>query len=189
MSDQIEDWIAEHRAALDTKAIPKGLWDRIQNNLDEKVPATRLIVLPKPTYKSWYRAAAAAILLLGVGMGAGWWMRDNQRVTPTTIASNMKFSDDLITAEKFYDEKINIKVAELEARNPDPSVMADLKQLDEVQIELRHELEIAPRSSHEEILKTLMENYQNKLSILERVLEYSEQNVKNKSNRRQNESL
>jgi hypothetical protein len=35
----------------------------------------------------------------------------------------------------------------------------------------------------------LMENYQNKLSILERVLEYSEQNVEKKSNRRQNESL
>jgi hypothetical protein len=54
---------------------------------------------------------------------------------------------------------------------------------------LRRELEIAPRSSREEILKTLMDNYQNKLSILERVLEHSEQNMEDKSNRRQYERL
>jgi hypothetical protein len=189
MSDQIESWIAQHREQLDIKEVPNGLWDKIQNNLNEKTPKTRLIVLPKTTRWGWYRAAAAAVLLVGASMGAGWWVRDNQTVTPVAASSNMEISDDLLKAKAFYDEKINVKVAELEAKNPDPSVMADLKQLDEVQIELRHELEIAPRSSREEILKTLMENYQNKLSILERVLEHSEQNVENKSNRRQYERL
>jgi hypothetical protein len=188
MSDQIESWVAQHRELLDTKAVPSGLWDKIQNNLDENLPKTRFVALPKTTRWYGYRAAAA-VLLMGVSMGAGWWMRDNQTAAPVAVTSNMEFSDDLLKAKAFYDEKINVKVAELEAKNPDPSVMADLKQLDEVQIELRHELEIAPRSSREEILKTLMENYQNKLSILERVLEHSEQNVEDKSNRRQYERL
>jgi hypothetical protein len=191
MSDQIEDWIAQHQEQLDTKGVPNGLWDKIQNNLDGKLPEARLIALPKTTRWGWgwYRAAAAMVLLTGMSMGAGWWMRDNQTVTPVATTSNMEISDDLLKAKAFYDEKINVKVAELEAKNPDPTVMADLKQLDEVQIELRRELEIAPRSSREEILKTLMDNYQNKLSILERVLEHSEQNVEDKSNRRQYERL
>lgn len=189
MSDQIEDWIAQHREQLDTKGVPNGLWDKIQNNLDEKLHETRLVALPKINRSSWYRAAAAAVLLISVSMGAGWWVRDNQTVTPIASTENTEISDDLMKAKAFYDEKINVKVAELEAKNPDPSVMADLKQLDEVQLELRRELEIAPRSSREEILKTLMDNYQNKLSILERVLEYSEQNVEDKSNRRKYERL
>ncbi|MEY4934286.1 MAG: hypothetical protein RIS64_645 [Bacteroidota bacterium] len=189
MSDQIEDWIAQHQAQLDTKSVPNELWDKIQNNLDENLPKTQLVALPKKNRWDWYRAAAAAVLLVGVSMGAGWWVRDNQAVAPVAITPSMEISDDLLKAKAFYDEKINVKVAELEAKNPDPSVMADLKQLDEVQIELRRELEIAPRSSREEILKTLMENYQNKLSILERVLEYSEQNVEDKLNRRKYERL
>jgi hypothetical protein len=189
MSDPIEDWLAQHRKDLDTELVPKGLWDKIQNNLEQNVLPNRLIALPKTTHLKWYRAAAAAILLIAMSTGAGWWVRDAQTMPIVETHSEVEITDDLQKAKAFYDEKINVKVAELEAKNPDPSVMADLKQLDEVQLELRRELEIAPRSSREEILRTLMENYHHKLSILERVLEYSEQNAEEKSNRRQNERL
>jgi hypothetical protein len=49
-------------------------------------------------------------------------------------------------------------------------VMEDLQQIDEVQKDLRRELQNAPKSSREEIIQTMIKNYQTKLDILERVL-------------------
>jgi hypothetical protein len=57
----------------------------------------------------------------------------------------------------------------------DPSVLADLKQIDEVQKELKQELDDAPASAREEIVKRMIDNYKIKLGILARVLQHLEE--------------
>jgi hypothetical protein len=78
-------------------------------------------------------------------------------------------------AEAFYNQKVQLKLNQLASFNPDPEVVEDLKQIDEVQIELHRELDNAPSSSREEIIERLMENYKIKLDILERVLNHLQQ--------------
>lgn len=57
----------------------------------------------------------------------------------------------------------------------DPSVLADLRQIDDIQKELKQELDDAPASAREEIVKRMIDNYKIKLGILERVLQHIEE--------------
>ena len=97
---------------------------------------------------------------------------------------------ELNEAEDFYTKKVESQYAKLVSYNPDPSVIADLKQLDEVQQELKKELENAPNSTKEEIINRLIENYRIKLGILERVLNHIEENKsENQKSSQQHEKI
>ena len=95
---------------------------------------------------------------------------------------------DLKEAESYYTKKVEVKYSELVNHNPDPSVITDLKQIDEVQKELKKELENAPATAREEIVRRMIENYQIKLGILERVLNHIEEHPDNQK-LQQNEKI
>ena len=176
--DNIEQFIAHNRPFLDTEQ-PNDL--RIWEAIEQRLPPaeTPVMELVKPKKKriiaflpSWRQAAAALVVLsMGVAMGLMWKKSDTLpmgEVGSDVVETNI--SPELEQADKFYGLKVSQKIEALEAANPDPEVMSDLKQLDEVQAELRKELTNAPKGSQDEIVRTMIRNYQIKLDILEKVL-------------------
>jgi len=56
--DHLEEFIKENRSSFDTYEAPKGLWDKVEKDLDRSVS--------KPTQVLWYWKAAVVVLLAAV---------------------------------------------------------------------------------------------------------------------------
>lgn len=181
--EHLEDFIGEHRAGFDDYEPSLHVWANIDAALAEKQEKTTLIALPRWYSRGVVRVAAAiALLLLGIGLGHWFSKSDALQSKLPMIAKNTEggvnaedVAKELRNAEEFYNQKVKVKLNQLASYNPDPEVVEDLKQIDEVQVELHRELENAPSSSREEIIERLMENYKIKLDILERVLNHLQQ--------------
>ncbi|MFM2267270.1 MAG: hypothetical protein RL757_711 [Bacteroidota bacterium] len=188
--DKFESFLKENSEAFNLNSPNPMVWAAIEQQLDERDQnnkkkiannATTLTAQPS-RMRAWVvrTAAAAAILVLGIGLGKTL-LKDKLPVLSSNSDTTVVKSLD--EAEDFYGKKVQYKINQLASFNPDPSVMEDLKQIDEVQTELRRELESAPESSREEIIQTMIKNYKIKLDILERVLqhvqEYKNENGEN----------
>lgn len=171
LQDDLEAFIASERTAFDTAEPSAAVWQRIAVGLETQAkPApARLRVL-----RRWGRVAAA-IALLAVGGTAGFFLKSVQerRQTEAEIVATLP---DFKATTRFYDAQIETYKAKLVAYNPDPTVLADLAQIDAVQEELKKALAEAPRTTRETIVRQMIENYKIKLAILERVLAYLEAN-------------
>lgn len=181
--EQVEDFINANREGFDDLEPSLNVWANIDAALTEKREKTPLVATPR-WYSSWAAQAAAAVALLLLGVGLGNRLTKSQALdgkSPIVVQATeggVKAEDvtkELRNAEEFYNQKVKVKLSQLASFNPDPEVVEDLKQIDEVQAELHRELEHAPSSSREEIIEQLMENYKIKLDILERVLNQLQQ--------------
>lgn len=165
----VETFIKDNREAFDAETPHLKVWSNIEKRLNALKGGARIIPL------NGLRQAAAAIALLIVGAGLGIFF--TTKTEDKALAQvTQQVAPDLKEAENFYNQKVETKLTQLVNHNPDPSVMADLKQIDEIQEELKKELKNAPASTREEIVRRLIENYQIKLGILERVLNHIEEN-------------
>jgi hypothetical protein len=173
-SNKIEHFITENRVLFDIETPHLKVWSGIEKRL-EGVKEYGVVRM------GWWRQAAAAVALLVVGAYLGVYFTNKTENTAIVQAAK-EVAPDLNEAENFYNQKVESKLTQLVSYNPDPSpqgvlgtVMADLNQLDEIQEELKEELRRAPASTREEIVRRLIENYQIKLGILERVLNHIEE--------------
>lgn len=159
--DKFEQFIINRQAAFDDKEPPKMAWGKIQEQLNKNNKAPRRISL-------WYftRVAAAIIIILGTGIYIG-----KQMTSGTPIASIEESFPEFAEAKKYYEVEVSEKLAQLASYNYDTSLEEDMAQLDKFMNELRSELEEAPKGAEEQIINTMITNYQTKLDILERVLE------------------
>lgn len=176
--EHLEDFINAHKESFDDCEPSLNVWANIDAALEEKREKKPLVAIPR-WYSSWVVRAAAAVALLLLGVGLGNWLTKSEALdgklplVAKHTEGGVKTEDvtkELRNAEEFYNQKVKVKLSQLASFNPDPEVVEDLKQIDEVQAELHRELEHAPLSSREEIIERLMENYKIKLDILERVL-------------------
>lgn len=197
----VEDFISSNREAFDSEMPSLDIWSKIEGTLPQSSPIEHFITNNKEKFDTetphlkvwsgiekrlngvkeygvvrigWWRQAAAAVALLVVGACLGMYFTNKTENTAIVQAAK-EVAPDLKEAENFYNQKVESKLTQLVSYNPDPSVMADLNQLDEIQEELRKELRRAPASTREEIVRRLIENYQIKLGILERVLNHIEE--------------
>jgi hypothetical protein len=193
--DKVENYIKANREAFDTETPSLKVWHNVAATLvadsepATKVAATQSVTNTKVVRLTWWRQAAAAVALLVFGVMIGFLL--NQKQADKVLAqATEQVGPELQEAEDFYNQKVQSKYTQLASFNPDPSVLADLKQLDEVQEELKKELQHAPTSTREEIVRRLIENYQIKLGILERVLNHiKEQPLDNQKSQQQHESI
>ncbi|MBL7816854.1 MAG: hypothetical protein JNL70_17665 [Saprospiraceae bacterium] len=174
----IEKFVAENRADFDTEIPNLKIWAQIDKNIN-KGAEKRLIL------RGWFVRAAAAVALLVVGAASGILLNDSRKDAMAEkqveqVLPNFK------ATEKYYNQQVEAKLTKLASYNSnDPSVLADLQQIDEVQEELKAELESAPSSAREEIVRRMIDNYKIKIGILERVLEHIEENPSNNLNNQQ----
>ncbi len=158
--DYLEQFVLDNREAFD-EAIP-GLqvWGEITRELDRR--RHRRFVLMRVM-----QIAAAAAILLASGALLGVYafgLNARQAVTIGDIAPHYA------ELEAYYQEQIQQKSSQLASYSYDTSVEKDLVRLDEAMQELREELALAPKGSEEQIIENLIESYEAKAAILERVL-------------------
>jgi hypothetical protein len=189
-TDNIETFIRTNREAFDTEIPSLKVWHNVAADLSaDKVISADKSTATKVVRLTWWKQAAAAVALLVFGVMIGFLL-NGKKADKIIAQATEQVTPELQEAENFYNQKVQSKYTQLASFNPDPSVMADLKQIDEVQEELRAELQNAPNSTKEEIVRRLIENYQIKLGILERVLNHiNEHPLDNQKSQQQHESI
>jgi len=157
--DAIEKYIRAHRRELDVAQPRPELWEGIARRVQgsrRRARVRRLVVRA---------AGVAAVLLLGVFIGA-LGFRPQPPAEPTAL-----LSPEYQEAERFFQQELNEKLAQLARYPVEPEVRQDLQQIDEVLAELRQELRNAPPGNEEAIVQAMMRSYRTKIEILERILE------------------
>jgi hypothetical protein len=183
----VEAFIEDNRAEFDTEIPNLKIWAHIDKTIN-KATERRFIL------RGWLLRAAAAVALLVVGATVGIVLYE-KRVDAVAEKQVEQIAPDFQKTEKFYDQQVKAKLTKLASYdNTDPSVFSDLKQIDQIQEELKAELDNAPSSTREEIVRRMIENYKIKIGILERVLEHIEDNPSQNLNspqsiKQQNDSI
>lgn len=170
--DILEQFILDNREELDTAIPSLKVWANLDKELEQK--STKRV-----NRWSFFRMAAAVVILLTVGGIAGTFMAPMHQ--QQEVALLQEIAPEFVEIEKELNQQVEQKVAQLASYNHDDSVQEDLQQLDKTMAELKQELLNAPKGTEVQILNTLVKSYQTKLAILERVLERMEttnQNIK-----------
>lgn len=167
--DPLEAFIRNHRDDFDGFAPAPDIWEAIAAQ-----PTS-----PKVLKIHWQRhllRVAAALALLLAGMGLGIWYGQ-----PATLPGSRndgmalaEVSPEYAELEQYYQRDIAGKQLQLArfSANGHTDVETDLQQLDQVMHELRRDLAGVPPGNREQVIRAMIENYQAKSAILQRVLEH-----------------
>ena len=169
-SDPLEQYIREHRSDFDCEQPRADLWGAISRDLDERSQAAPARGRVVSMWANYLRIAASVLLILFAGAAGGYYLNEAQQ-PDDTIASIEDVLPEYREMEQYFEGETQKQMAKLAAYQPDQVIVQDLEQLDQTMEELRRELQDAPKGTEAQIVESLIETYQIKLSILERVLE------------------
>ena len=164
MKDNLEQFIQDNRQEFDREIPSLKVWAAIDKELNTD-PEEKPVGKTRSMWRYAWIAASVAFLLAS-GAFIGIQMTGGQ----SEIASLSDVSTEYEEMEVYYQKQIQEKVALL-ARYDDQTVTKDLEQVDEFMKELQQELKEAPKGNEEKIINAMIDNYQTKVNILERVLE------------------
>lgn len=157
--ENLEKFILEHREDFDREVPPLKVWANIDRELDAK-RGGRIV------WMKYVRVAAAAAVLVAVSCYIGF-----QAGAKSDAAQALSdFSPEHAEMERYFNEQINAKMAQLVSYQQDEHVKPDLQELDAVYDELKAELKDAPVGGEQKVIEAMINNYQTKLDILEHVL-------------------
>lgn len=189
-NDSLESFVREMREDFDTEDPPAKMVEHIfrANQLPSTGTKVRAIGLRKRSMR-WMRAAAAAVVLLLAGslyLGRQMGFRAAQQ---QQLAMIQAVAPDFFETEDYYQTQIDQTFRQVKQVNSDPTLRTDLSAIDESMKEIREELTNVPPEERAELIAELIESYQLKLRILERVLQALPQNPDSNylQNERQNE--
>lgn len=186
--DSLEQFIRDHRSEFDAEHPPLHIWAGIERQLGaEEKPETAGRTAQVFSLSRLKMAAGIAALLV-VGFMAGLGLARQQQ--SSVVAEIEQVNPDFRDAEKYYNEQIDSKIAQLASYNTEAApVLEDLAQVDEIMEELKQELASAPAGAEEQIVSDLINSYRTKLAILEKVLEsISKKDTYQQSKTQQNET-
>ncbi len=178
MKDNLEQFIADHREDFDSEIPNLKVWAQIDKQLDQRPRNKRLLM--------WKMAGIAAAMALLLTVGAVIGVQFNSSGGGAVAAEGLNAEIDEV--ETYYKDQIKEKTARLASLNYTgaTTINADLEQLEELFTELKEELEEAPKGSEEQIINAMINNYQIRVDILERVLENLE-STNQKTNKSEND--
>lgn len=167
--DPLESFIRTNRDAFDAEAPDLRVWASIE----QAVPAQTAKVV-HVRWQHYLLRSAAAIALLVSGITIGIWYSGNNNGQPSMAMSDL--SSEYAELEQYYQRDISTKKNKLTryASYSDKIVLDDLRQMDNAMHELREELANVPPGNREQVVRAMIENYQAKAAILERVLQHLE---------------
>lgn len=176
--DNLEQFINNNRADFDDAVPSLKAWAEI----DKVISSQKSKVI---TLRKVLAIAASVLILLVAGASLGAFISNGSN--DDLAAQLSEIAPDFVEAEQYYQQKIDRKYQQLASYSHDQTIEEDLSQLDELMNELKAELIVAPKGKEEEIVESLIESYQTKISILERVLDriqltHPQQNSKTKDN-------
>lgn len=168
--DALENFIRENREAFDSEHPSSNLWERIEASLPEE----RIIELrPRSRFRG-LRIAAAVLLLIGMGAILGLFLNPSSNSALASAQDNLSLAavaPQHAEAEQFFRKQIASKIVQLQDAGLAKEVMGDLDQLEAQMEELKKAYLEAPRESREFIIHSMIQNYQLRIELLEKVLE------------------
>lgn len=175
--DTLEKFITDHRTELDDATPRPEVWDKIEAALDGTAKVRKL---PR-NYRLWQIAAVGLLLMVaGIGIGkfglssaGGQGTLTNASTPGSSLAA---VAPEHAEAELFFNRQIAQKVKQLRKLGSGQQVEKDLALLEDQMKELKQAYEEAPGDRKEFIVSAMIENYQLRIQLLERVLEELEFN-------------
>ncbi len=158
--DYLEKFIRENRSSFDTEVPSLKVWANIDRKLDRKGQ-------PKYVWMRRLSAVAAVAILVVVACVIGFKMG----ASSAEAKSLADISPEHAEMERFFNDQIQEKMAQLVSYKQDDFVRADFQELDAIYNELQQELEKAPNGAENQVVQAMINNYQTKIEILEQVLE------------------
>jgi len=175
MKDQLEDYIRDNREAFDDAVPSLKVWAAIDKELSTQTTSdTKATGRRFPLWRVM-TMAASVVLLLGVGAILGSQLNFGNG-SKESLASDSEVSREVEDMKSYYETEIKNKEAKLVHYNERKNIAPDLAQIDEHLEELAEELRFVPAGSEEQVINAMIESYQAKAAILEKVLE----NLENK---------
>lgn len=148
--DSLEDFIRDNRASFDDLKVPDRVWARI-NKQD------------RPVHSLWKWTAVAASALLLVAVGYIFGIR-------TQAQPEIAGWDEYKEAEEYYQDRIDQKMERIKTLPVSQEVLTDIQVLDEVYEQLRKQLLEDPNADAELLLSAMIRHQQQKLDIMEKIL-------------------
>ena len=180
MRDNLEKFIQDHRNEFDSAIPSLKVWSDIDKQLAKK---------KSPTRRSPFqllKLAASILVLLAVGGVGGMYLSNGKAAHQDEIAHQFP---EFQQQQQYYTQQVNLKLNQLEQYDYGSFVQEDLKELDHFILDLKDQLKKAPRGSEQEIIDAMIQNYQTKLAILERVLERLKASAQKEQNPKKHETI
>lgn len=163
--DNLEKYIADNRSAFDSAQPSLDVWAKLNDALDEKQPKTA-----KTISLSFYLlriAAACFLLFIGAFFSYKYWVpRELNELVLSVEELAPEYSEELAIIE----QQVNVKLKSLADYESAHTVQDDMLQLDQAFNDLLKELETVPEQQRALVMTAVIENYQTKLNILDKVL-------------------
>ena len=161
-NDRLEEFIRDNNASFDDLKAPSGVWNRIAPKERQATPLWK-----------WTAVAASALLLVAVGYIFG--MKSN---TQRDIAGWDEYEE----AQAYYQARIDRKMEEIKSLPVSEEVMKDIQVLDEVYGQLRQQLLEDPNANTELLLSAMIRHQQQKLDVMEKILNHVDKYQKSEIN-------
>ncbi|MEP0366560.1 MAG: hypothetical protein ABJN36_03950 [Cyclobacteriaceae bacterium] len=162
MQDKLKEYVDSSREDFDMFDFPQeDSWKAISNHLQEPGEVKMLT--------RYWKYAVAACLMVVTGFSAYFL---GQMQPKSGVLSELQ------EIENYYQGEIDMKMSLVKQRVNDPVLIADLESMDQAFSELKNDLK--DNVDNAEVVEAMMENYQLKLRILEKVLHEINENEKGK---------
>jgi len=154
--DHLEKFISQNKGQFDDRNPNPAIWNEIESRLPGH-QARRISI--------WKITSAAAVGLVLILSGVITGMRVNNSQAGMT-AEYVEFQE----AKQYFGNQLQQRVSALSAYDADPDVYNDLEELQQVYDQLTTELEDGLAPNQNDIIQALIQNYQTRIDLLERVL-------------------
>jgi hypothetical protein len=167
---KLEDFIEQHRDRFDDKMPDSGLWHKIEQQLPQQKREGIII-----SFKS-LRIAASFLVILTAGIWIGIQFKTHHSKIDYTASPELK---QLQETEVYYNTVVFQKMNQLQDTTVKTNIEADMKQLDDIYLELKKEMLTNEYANSQILIDAMIKNYKTKVDILESII--------NKQNQKQNE--
>ncbi len=158
MEDKLKAFVGANRDEFESHEPNVDLlWENIQTGLTDKAEKT------KNSHRAWMKIAASIALLIVFSISF-FYMMENDQVEQNVFASNPELAE----AQLFYTSQIDQKMTIARTRIQNKAMLSDIEELDRAFAELQEDLK--DNADNEEVIIAMIENYQLKLKILDRIL-------------------
>lgn len=162
--DKLKNFIDQHRDEFETELPHRMVWENIEKRL-HPAGRTRSIWNIVPMI---YKVAASGLILVALGVGIGFKIQQTKDFTYAIQNPNSR--KEFREAEAYYTSQIDYKLSELNTLKPDASILDDLNQIDQISTELKLELVKNPDQDQSMLIQQMMQQYQQKLNVLNKIL-------------------
>lgn len=180
--DNLERFIKENRSEFDDQVPSLDAWSKITDQLDQQQP-TKVRHLKIYSYVG---RVAAACLLLFVGAYSSHTYFQQQTIEGLSYNID-ELAPEYANEVEFYQQQVNLKMNSLANYESVHMVTDDMLQLDESFEELLTELKDVPYHRRAQVIQALIQNFENKINVLDKVLEEVEESNINRLNSVENE--